>query len=252
MASFDGAHWREVLADAPVTVLMGTLLRLVENQTQKVTAALVDNLDELDILEQLLDDSKPPLRPGTERFDYLLRAPWRYPPLPWGSRFGSRFAPSVFYGALDETSLLAEGAYYRLLFLAGMERSFEARVISQHTRFEARYHALRGLHLEHAPFVDYRPTLRHRTNYGPCQVLGGVLREQGIGAFTYLSARAPDEHLNIALLEPECLVSNRHRRPIHGLCETRAQGVQYRFEGVVHWFARERFLVDGKLPLPAT
>ena len=250
-ASYDEAFWRRVLARAPVTPLMGTLLRLVENQEQKVTVALVDDLDEHEVLEQLLEASKPPPARGTARFDYLLRAPWRYPPLPWGSRFGRRFEPGIFYGSLGGTALLAEAAYYRLVFLEGMETPFAERVISQHTRFEARYQTDHGRRLDAAPFSRHEAVLRHPAQYGPCQALGTVLRASDAAAFTYLSARAPGRECNIALLHPAALRSRRHRNPVNGLCETRPEGVQFRFGRELTWFARERFLVDGRLPQPA-
>ena len=114
---------------------MGTLRRLVENQEQKVTLRLTDNLAQHDVLEGLLEESKPDgiEHTGLGRFDYLLRTPWRYPPLKWGSRFGRRFEPSLFYGALDRSALFAEAAYYRLVFLEGMKKPFGERVISQFT-----------------------------------------------------------------------------------------------------------------------
>jgi hypothetical protein len=250
-ASYDETFWRRVLARAPETPLMGTLLRLVENQEQKVTVPLVDDLDEHEALEQLLEASKPAPAAGTARFDYLLRAPWRYPPLPWGSRFGRRFEPGIFYGSLTAAALLAEAAYYRLVFLAGMETPFADRVISQHTRFEARYQTDRGRRLDAPPFSRHETVLRHPAHYGPCQALGTVLRTAGAAAFTYLSARAPGQECNIALLQPAALRSRRHRNPVNGLCETRPEGVQFRFGRELTWFPREQFLVRGRLPQPA-
>lgn len=251
MASFDAAFWRRLVERAPVGVLMGTLRRLVENQEQKVTVALVDDLDEHAVLEQLLEQSKPPLEPGLERLDYLLRAPWRYPPLPWGSRFGSRFEPGIFYGSLDDAALLAEAAYYRLVFLEGMQRPFTGRVISQHSRFEANYRTEAGLALGQPPFARYEATLRHPSSYLPCQELGRVLREAGVTAFTYVSARAVGRHDNVALLSPAALRSRTPRKPVRGLCETRPEGVQFRFGDERFWFGREQFLVAGCLPQPA-
>jgi len=250
-ASYDEPFWRRVVARAPETALMGTLLRLVENQEQKVTVPLVDDFDEHEVLEGLLEASKPSLADGTGRFDYLLRAPWRYPPLPWGSRFGRRYEPGIFYGSLSETALFAEVAYYRLVFLEGMETPFADRVISQHTRFEARYQTEHGRRLEAPPFARHEAVLRHPAEYGPCQALGTVLRGAGTAAFTYLSARAPGRECNIALLRPDALRSRRHRNPVGGLCETRPEGVQFRFGRQRTWFPREQFLVDGRLPQPA-
>lgn len=251
MASYDAAFWRRVIGRSTVAPLMGTLYRIVENQEQKVTVPLVDDLDEHELLEQLIEGSKPPVAPELSRFDYLLRAPWRYPPLPWGSRFGSRWEPGIFYGALSEGALLAEAAFYRLVFLDGMETPFADRVMSQHTRFEARYQTDVGRRLDEAPFSRHERVLRHPADYAPCQSLGTALREAGTVGFTYVSARAAGRELNIALLRPEGLRSRRHLRPVAGLCETRPDGVRFSFGGRLAWFPREQFLVDGALPRPA-
>ena len=233
--------------------LIGSLRRLVENQEQKVTLRLTDNLAEHDVLESLLEESKPTgvAHPRLEQFDYLLRTPWRYPPLPWGSRFGRRFEPSLFYGALDRVALFAEAAYYRLVFLEGMRKPFRERVISQFTIFEATYRTAQGLDLSQRPFRKHETVLRHRSDYAPCQALGTVLREREIEAITYLSARTADDRLNVALFSPLALRSRKHRNPRHGLCETTVDGVSFRLEDELHTYPREQFLVDGRLPLPA-
>lgn len=230
---------------------MGTLQRMVENQEQKVTVALVDGFYEHEILEGLLEDSKPDLRPGLARLDYLLRTPWRYPPLKWGSRFGRRFEPSLFYGALSREALFAEAAYYRLVFLEGMETPFRERVISQHTIFAARYQTDQGIDLTLSPFARHAKVLRHKSLYGPCQQLGTELRERGITAISYFSARAMGDELNIALFAPAALRSTKHMNPERGLCETRTDGVQFRFGEDLRSFAREAFLHNGEFPEPA-
>ena len=82
---------REALQIGP---LVGELLRLVESQEQVAASTLVDDLGEQALLEDLLDNAKPPRRPGTEGLHYLLATPFRYPPLRHGSRFGNRFEPA--------------------------------------------------------------------------------------------------------------------------------------------------------------
>jgi hypothetical protein len=232
---------------------MGTLKRMVENQEQKVTVALVDTLAEHEILENLLEDSKPGA--GThdrlQKFDYLLRAPWRYPPLKWGSRFGRRFEPSLFYGALGDTALFAEAGYYRLVFLEGMETPFKDRVISQFTVFEATYQTEAGVDLTQAPFVKHESVLRHQSRYLPCQRLGTELRERGVAAITYLSARAEGDESNVALISPAALRSRKHRNPRHGLCETRIGEVSFRLGDELRLFRRDHFLHRGRFPIPA-
>lgn len=253
MAKYDAAYWRGLVDGAPVTRLMGTLRRLVENQQQKVTLSLTDNLAEHDMLETLLEESKPegPSHSGLARFDYLLRAPWRYPPLPWGSRFGRRFEPSLFYGALSRAALFAEAAYYRLVFLEGMTKPFTERVISQFTVFDAMYRTDHGVDLTRKPFVRHGHVLRHKSNYTPCQELGSVLRELGTEAVVYWSARSTEDAMNVALFAPRALRSRKHRNPRHGLCETRIEGVSFRLNDELYQYPREAFLVDGRLPSPA-
>jgi RES domain len=251
--SYDETFWRRVLGQARPGRLMGTLKRLVENQAQKVTLRLTDNLAEHELLEELLEASKPrsEQHSALSRLDYLLRTPWRYPPLPWGSRFGRRFEPSLFYGALGTKVLFAEAAYYRFVFLEGMAQAFRDRVISQFTVFEAAYRTEHGLDLSRAPFERHEPMLRHRAEYAPCQALGSVLREQGIEAVSYLSARTSDRALNVTLFTPSALRSRKHRNPRPGVCESRREEIAFRFDGDLHTFPRNGFLVDGRLPVPA-
>lgn len=251
MAKYDESFWGEVLNAAPRVELLGTLLRLVENQQQKVTVALVDGLDEQALLESLLEESKPTLPRDLERFDYLLRSPWRYPPLPWGSRFGRRFEPGLFYGALSITALLAEAAYYRFVLLEGMETPFAGPVISQHTRFEAQYRTDRGLRLSEPPFDEHQSVLRDRSDYRACQALGSAVRNTDVHGFIYFSARTRALEQNIALVVPAALRSRRHRNPQSGLCELRPNRVQFRFAQQVTTFDRDQFLVDDHLPAPA-
>ena len=253
MPKYDAAFWRRVLGRARPTVLMGTLNRLVENQEQKVTLALTDSLAEHDLLESMLEDSKPSPgdHPALTRLDYLLRSPWRYPPLRWGSRFGRRFEPSLFYGALSRRSLFAEAAYYRLVFLDGMETPFKDRVISQFTVFQALYRTDVGLDLSQPPFARHEAMLRHKSDYSACQALGSELRSREIEAATYLSARAEGRELNVALFSPAALRSRKHRNPRRGLCETRVDGVSFRLRNETLHFSRQQFLCRGELPVPA-
>jgi len=253
VAKYDTAFWRRVLTHADPGGLMGTLKRMVENQEQKVTVALVDNLAEHEILEGLLEDSKPGglFHKRLQRLDYLLRTPWRYPPLKWGSRFGRRFEPSLFYGALSDAALFAEAAYYRLVFIEGMDKPFGDRVISQFTVFEANYQTGNGMDLTRPPFIKHKKVLRHKSQYLPCQVLGTELRERGIEAITYLSARADGDEINVALISPAALRSRKHRNTRHGLCETRADEVSFRLGGELHILPRKAFLEQGRFPIPA-
>lgn len=231
--------------------LSGTLLRLVESQEQVATNRLVDDLEEQRILEELLEGAKPPL-PDTGPPHYLLRTPFRYPPLRHGSRFGARHEPSLFYGSLALRTLLAEAAFYRFYFWYGMETPPARALLTQHTAFDAAYAARRGVRLQASPFDDYRQALAHPARYADTQSLGGALREAGIEAFEYVSARDPDGGLNVALFTPRALASRRPVSQERWLCQT--DGARVRFLGngrSVFDFPVGAFLVGGSLPAPA-
>jgi hypothetical protein len=233
-------------------LMEGELLRLVESQEQVATTSLVDNLAEQSLLEDLLESSKPPRRPGTERLHYLLASPFRYPPLRHGSRFGSRFEPGIFYGAAGLETALAEGAYYRLVFYSAMrEPPPYGRLLTQHTLFRARYRSDRAVRLQDPPCAAFECVLRHPSDYGPTQRLGRHLRDSGLDLIQYRSARDPEGGLNLALLEPTALASRRPLDPVPWLCETGPDGVVYSGRREVRRFALRLFEVEGRLPLPA-
>jgi hypothetical protein len=89
--------WREAEGERHIQPIAGTLLRMVESQEQIATNRLVDALDKQQLLEELLEGTKPDYRPGTRHLHYLLATPFRYPPLRHGSRFGRRSEPALFY-----------------------------------------------------------------------------------------------------------------------------------------------------------
>jgi|GEM_PF-75775 len=260
-SDYDRAFWRRLLVDVEPYTLAGTLMRIVESQTQIVTAPLVDSLEEQVLLEGLLEDSKPVAQWDLSHLDYLLKTPWRYPPLRWGSRFGRRFEPSLFYGSLDQHALFSEAAYYRWVFLSGMETGFSDRMFSQHSTFEARFKTNQGIHLNSAAFQHMQAVLTDPVDYFPCQQLGSVLRESSIKAFVYASARVKREQegeplpanggYNVALMHPDVLVSQKHRNPVAWLCEATPSVVTFKSGTTLRHFSIDDFLVDGTLPLPA-
>ena len=81
------------------------LWRAVEAQHKIATMVLVDTLDEQALLESLLDQSKPPLPEPLRRLHWLLFTPFRYPPLPTGSRFRGPAEAGVFYVPMNAVPL---------------------------------------------------------------------------------------------------------------------------------------------------
>jgi hypothetical protein len=234
--------------------LGGELLRMVESQQQVATLSLVDDLAEQALLEELLEQSKPTLAPGSEGLHYLLATPFRYPPLRHGSRFGRRFEPSLFYGARRLETLLAEAAYYRFVFWTAMaEPPPSGRLRTQHSVFRARYRGERGARLQEPPCAAHEPVLRDPADYGPTQRLGAALRQAGIDLFEFVSARDAGRGINLALFRPAALVSRAPLGLSRWLCETRSAAVTFAPEASaeLYVYSLDALLVDGQLPRPA-
>jgi len=247
--------WQHCQGPAQIKPLRGRLVRLVESQAQVATLQLVDTLAEQALLEELLETSKPPLPQSAEPLHYLLKTPFRYPPLRWGSRFGGVHEPSLFYGALRLDTAMAEAAYYRFLLWDGMRVAPPSgRILSEHCTFEARYQVERGVQLQHPPFTQYQAELCHTSRYQACQVMGTAMREAGVEAFEYRSARCPLQGNNVALFVPAALAEKRPRNLMSWLCETTGEYVAFKnaqAPDTPRVFRVQAYQCDGRLPRPA-
>ena len=234
--------------------LQGELVRAVEAQHRVGTRRLVDSDAEQQLLEDLLERAKPPLPPDTEHLHFLLATPFRYPPLRNGSRFGTRWERGIFYAALHPHTSLAEVSYYRLVFLEGTSGDLEP-ITADFTLFRIRLEASKGLDLAGDRFAAFRELLASPTDYAFSQHVGHALREDGIEAIYYPSARDPFGRRAAAIFSPLAFGS---RKPSgferwHSFA-TRA-GVEWRkmdfLEEERLRFPRITFEVDGRLPAPA-
>ncbi|WP_082968600.1 RES family NAD+ phosphorylase [Perlucidibaca aquatica] len=220
--------WASLNREDAFSSIQGRLWRLVESQEQVATNRLVSSMDESAVLEQLLEGRKPPYPAGTERLHYLLATPFRYPPLPWGSRFGLEWEPGIFYGSCDLQTAQAETAYYRLRFWQGMSVPPPSGVlITQHDSFSADYACPTGARLQNPPWAQWQASLTHRSDYSTSQAAGSWLRQQGAQGFEFESARCPQKGINVALFKPEGLHSETPLEMQPWLCETRADSVAF-------------------------
>lgn len=241
----------QAVAEVP---LAGTVLRLVQQQGINSLGPLVDSLEQMARLEALVERSKPAraesLPPSPSH--PLLITPFRYPPLPHGSRFGGRQQRGLFYGSRCRGGALVEGAYYGLLFWEGMGLPLTDPIRRQQTLFSVLLGTERGRRLQELEDGGAQAALRHPSHYGPTQGLGAWMRESGVAAFEYLSARSEAPLVQVGVFTPAALRST----PFDQIDITaEIAGVQASFlchdDGSVHRFPRERFLVEGSLPLPA-
>lgn len=171
------------------------LWRAVEAQHVAATRALVDDLAEQEILESILEASKPPRPAADGRLDYLLYTPFRYAPPARGSRFRGPRDPGVWYGAEAVRTACAELGYWRWRFVRDSHGLSRLDAVA-HTLFRA---------LATGPSVDLRipPFSRDRTawtdpdDYHACQELARRVREADVRIIRYGSVRDP-EHAGCA------------------------------------------------------
>lgn len=247
------AVWAACESCATADEYTADVQRIVESQEQVATQRLVASLAEQDLLESMLERSKPAPPPGTGRLDYLLATPFRYPPLRHGSRFGRREEPALFYASCTRDTVLAEAAYYRFVFWQGMLQPPPAALRTQHTVFAVPIHAHRCYRLDAQPFDAHRAALTRPDDYRETQALGTVLRNAGADALVYRSARDPQGGLNVALFTPAAFAARRPAQREEWLCETTADLVSFRNRGEVgvHGWSLSLFTVNGRLPMPA-
>lgn len=246
------SDWSEIVSQATKAPLSGALWRVVESQIDIATNDLVDTLEEQAALEIMLEDSKPPVPEVASDIDYLLATPFRYPPLNWGSRFGSKNEASLYYGSQEYATAFAELAYYRFVFRSAMDTEFpNPRISTNHTLFSANYEFLPGIDLTVAPFRNYSSLLADKSNYSASQSLGQVLRSENIQGFYFLSARCPDKGTNIAIFTPQGLRSKAPELRYQCYCEMIKNQVTIKLNEELFVFPRAVFLVKGQLPAPA-
>ncbi|TVQ68527.1 MAG: RES domain-containing protein [Chromatiaceae bacterium] len=247
--------WEVCKGSQQVGPVRGTLYRLVESQEQVATLGYVDTLEEQALLESMLEAVKPPGLDHAREYHYLLRTPFRYPPLPWGSRFGRVHERGIFYGGSDPNATLAEAAYYRFIFWHSMDSApVKERIRTEHTLFSVGYRTKQGIRLQAPPFDEYIDKLMHLHDYRHTQRLGTAMRDAGVEAFEYRSARDPGKGTCIGLFTPWAFARTQPDEMSPWLCELNADEVLFKSlgEGAVTRFGIETFTADGQLPMPAS
>ncbi len=245
--------WTRCAGDSELRPLRLSPWRVVEAQHQLSTRKLVDSAAEQALLEELIESVKPPDRTGG-RLHYLLFTPFRYPPLPHGSRFGGRHERGIWYGSLEQRGAFAEVAYYRLLFLEGT-RAELGTIETALTAFAASIRAARGVDLTAPPFASHRRAIASPTSYASSQALGSAMRAAGVEAFKYPSARDIEGGVNVGVFAPSAFGAAQPKSFETWYCFASRERVEVAPGGYLRretfTFPRTQFLVRGALPSPA-
>jgi hypothetical protein len=175
---------------AAVTPARRNLWRGVEAQHQVATMRLVDDLREQELLEQVLEASKPALPPEATGLHYLLSTPFRYAS-PWPSRFRQADQPGAWYGADEPETVAGEIAHWRWRFFMDSDGLRDEQLVTEHTFFQALF-AGPELDISVPPWLAHRPVWRDPDNYSGCQRLATRVRELAppVAAIRFESARA--------------------------------------------------------------
>jgi hypothetical protein len=245
--------WTRCAGDFEIRALRVSPWRVVEAQHQFSTRKLVDSTEEQILLEEMIDTVKPP-DVTNGRLHYLLFTPFRYPPLPHGSRFGGRHERGIWYGSMELRSAFAEVSYYRLLFLEGTHATL-GTVTTALTAFKASVRTMRGIDLTSAPFDAYRAKVSSPVSYESSQILGTEMRSAGVEAFRYSSARDTEDGVNVGVISPSAFGKSKPKAFETWYCAASHERVDLTRGDYMarrsFSYLRTQFLVNGVLPSPA-
>ncbi len=200
--------WTPAAVSSEARELACKVWRMVEAQHVVATAKLVDTRAEQELLEEILEERKPPVPGEAAALHYLLFSPFRYDTRPpAGSRFRGINDPGVFYAAERVRTAAAEVAYWRWRFLqdtAGLTRL-------QPCPFTAFSVPIRTtcIDLRDPPFATDAALWQHPTDYNATQAFGRTARDANLGAIRYQSVRDPDPHYCMAILTPRAFAAKK-------------------------------------------
>jgi RES domain len=173
---------------------------VIEGQYRSSTVRLVDTFAEHDVLEALLEASKPPVPEPCRHLDYQFWSPFRYGRYPRDSRFRREGrTPGVWYGAEQPLTAISEAVWNRLAFFAASPGTALPRRPVEHTAVMAEIRAQRALDLT-APALSDLGNWTDPDDYTDCLALADAMHEADGGAILYRAVRHPVDARNVAVL----------------------------------------------------
>jgi hypothetical protein len=184
--------------------------RAVEAQHVVSTLRLTGNdPEQQDLLERILEESKPSLPAEATGLHYLLATPFRYPPSVYGSRFRAWPDPGVLYAAFERRTACAEMGYWRWRFAKDSDGLQEIPASPQ-TVFQLGAQGV-AIDLQAPPYEKRSAVWLHPVEYGGTQEFAREARAAEIALILYRSARDPEPGVCVAVLRPDAL---RPKRPL--------------------------------------
>jgi hypothetical protein len=213
---------------------------MVEAQHRVSTLKLTDTIAEQEVLEELIEASKPAIPPECRHLDFLLATPFRYGAFyPTGSRFRrAGRTPGVFYAAQHPTTAVAEMAFYRLLFFADSPETPWPAEAADYTAFRVDVATERMLDLTREPLCADAPIWTALSDYTGCQAFADAARTVDADVIRYASVRDPAHGVNLAVLMCRAFVQRApldrqtwrmrlSRSGVQALCEFPRQALEF-------------------------
>ncbi len=195
--------WTPIALASETRPWQGSGWRAVEAQHKVSTMSLVHgSLADQALLEDILDEVKPPIPEEAQGLHWLLFTPFRYYPLPEGSRFRRKNDPGIFYGAEDRQTACAESGYWRLRMWMDSEGLSGKQKAVPLTLFEFHGASVRSIDLTLPPLAADCDIWTNQDDYSGTQQLAGNAREAGIEVIRYGSVRNHGGYC-LALMSPK-------------------------------------------------
>lgn len=196
----------------PCDPYAGLVWRLVEGQHLVSTLALVDSLDEQQLLEAVLEDTKPPVPEDCRHLHYLLFSPFRYGVYPADSRFRRKGrTPGVFYAAEQALTAAIETAWYRIRFFAASPGTPLPAVAAEYAAIAVAVETPFAVDLTRPPLKAAAARWTDPDDYAACLELADRARAAGAEAIRYASVRDPEARANLAVLTCRAF---QHHEPV--------------------------------------
>ena len=174
------------------------------------TLRIADNdPEQQDLLERIIEESKPPVPSEALGLHYLLATPFRYPPSSYGSRFRALPDPGVLYAALERRTACAEMGYWRWRFVVDSEGLREISASPQ-TVFQLGAKGT-AIDLQSPPFAKRSALWTDPVDYAATQAFAREARKADVAMILYRSVRDREPGTCVALLRPDAL---RPKRPL--------------------------------------
>lgn len=243
--------WQKCQGLKHITQINCSVTRVVESHQLVATMSLVDTHEEQELLELLLEENKPQI--NIEEKHYLIKTPFRYPPLLYGSRFGEKHYPGIFYASESINTCFSECAYYRFLFIEGMEEYPESKKIhTQHITFWVTINSDNAIKLDKKPFSNHSE-ITSPNDYSLSQSLGTQMRDSGVETFSFISARDKQKGINYGVFDQKAIISTSPYRVNHWQCTTSKSSIIFydQISNSSYEFHKKQFLINDMLPAAA-